>query len=1427
MRIWRWIKRLVIGFFIFLLTVLLLLQFSSVQTMLSEKVTTYLSEATQTNVTAERLKINPIEGIVLQNFNISEITGDTIAHIGALQISLRKNLFYLFTKEVDLSYLGAKDIQVNILRRLGEGKSNFGQFLAKLSSPKQGGKSGSPYTINLKELELSELHITNDDQNKGKIDKIYLKSGIVTINYLDLICNEYSIQSILLDSPKYKSHIYNEDCDITDELDIPVQPKSNNISQGEPLTITLQELVIDNGRFEKSNALLFTDGLLKDYLDYNNFFFEDINVLVNDFSLRDNTDVSLSLKSLSARDNTGFEIKNIKSDTIIITGNEAEIASYTIEMGNSFIQDRVSFSYASLGDFADFKDKVVINATLKDTKLYLNDLMHFVRSLNKSSFLKTNGKETIELNGRYFGRINNLAGRDVDIKMGNKLSLAGSFNTRDLLDPDNTVLNIRLDKFNTSMRRIKMIFPAFNPPENFYKLGSVTFTGRFDGYIEDFVAYGKLNSDLGSAALDMRLDITQGTNKANYSGTLNLRNFNLGRWSDNQDLGLVNFTSKVVDGRGLTLNTAKADLAASIQSLDFKKYKYKDFNLDGIIDKNTFNGIFKIEDPNLDLIFDGTFEYIDKKAFLNFKSDVKNLDLQALNLSKTPLSFKANMDISLSGSNLNDFLGKLDINDLRMTVKDSIYALDNILIHSRTSIKGGRELNLVSDLGTAYIEGQYDLPFVAKAMKRVIQTNYPYLTKTWSNDTGNQGDAQKFDFNINLNTSSNFLSLIGLDNSYFRRLNLKGRLDTYRNELSIASEVPYLRVGKDSLNELQLLVSSNSTSGAILLHVDSTFAFGRHFNPIDLQTNSVGETINFEFTTVKIIDTLENFDIRGQLTPHEKGYNLTLKDNLLVMLGTTWNIHPKNNIVIGKNYLNLNDMIISDGIRSIEINDINNNQGLSLDINNFNLNVINPLLKYEKMQFAGNMGISMRAQNVFVKENELSGYISVPKFLINGDQYGSIYIDVTKEVNDPIQANISIGDFLAIKATYDLGAKKVDSKIKLREAPLKLLEYLLKDGIKNTGGTIDGDMSLEGHIDSLDVNGTGMVHNGKTTIKYTGASYYFDKQKLKLTRDSIALNGVRIKDQNGNIGTVRGGLLHKMFRSFGVNAIISGNNVVALNTTKADNPDYYGFGVGRVTAEFKGLFDKMDMNITAVTGPGTKLYIPVDNSQLALNQSFIKFVKRNTNNVSTNTKAYNIGGVDVKMAMTITPDAEVSLIFNEARGDIIKGKGRGNLKIDITRQGDFEVFGDYEIEQGEYLFTVALLPVAKPFVVERGGRITWTGDPVNATIDMTAKYRTRTSVEPFIAEYLTLATANDQRLASQNTEVDVQLKLGGTLFKPEIKFNLNFPNLTGDVANFADSKLRILKNNELELNGQVLGLIVFNSFLPSNRVADAFGAAGI
>lgn len=1397
------------------------------QTYLSGKVTDYISDVTGTHVTAGKLKVSPFDGIVLQDFKVVEAGLDTMFHVRALSISLRKNLFYLLTNELDLSYFGVKGLNINITTEEGHKSSNISQFLQKLSGNPDPNKSGQPFKINVKNVELSDINIMIDDKNKGKRSQIYLSTGVIDVNYIDLLCSDFDINSMIFDRPTFRSYVYAYECAITDELDISQDPNAAASQDREPLNITLRELYIKDGFFGASNQFVQPDSRYSGMLDYSNFYFEKINVLLEDLRLSNGTDFFAKLKTLNARDNTGFTINQFSSDTIAITSNEIALKSYQLDMGKTMIKNHLRFSFADFSSFSQFTDAVVINAEFKETRIFLNDLVHFVRSLSTSSFIKNNGNEVIELNGRYFGKVNNLGGRDVDIKLGEKLSLAGSFNTRDLLDPDNTVLNIRLDKFNTSMRKIKMIIPSFNPPDNFYKLGTINFTGRFDGYLEDFVAYGKLRSDLGGAELDMRLDITQGTNKANYSGTLNLQNFNLGKWSDNADLGLVNFNSKVLDGHGLTLNTVKADLAATIKSLYFKDYQYKDVILDGKIDKNTFGGIFKVEDDNLNILFEGNFEYFENQAFLNFKSKVKKLDLFALNLSKSPLSFNADLDINLSGTGINDFVGDIDIREFDMKDKDTTYSLDNVYILSRLLAKCGKELKVESDLGTISVNGQYDIPNIVRSVKKILHTNYPAITKTWKADVAKLSTNQKFDFNIELKKSDNFLSLAGVDGLDFRDLSLKGKIDTYKDELSIASGIPYLNLKGNALLDIQVLVTSDNKAGDVLIHIDSAYAFNRPFNPIDLQTNLVGDIVKFELTTEKLIDSLENFDIKGELKPHPKGFNLTLAENLLVMLGTKWKIDNRNNIVFGEKYLSIDNFILSDGNRSIEFNDYNSNHGVSLDIANFNFDIINSFIHYDKMKFGGMTNLNARIKDVFGNEKEVSGYTQIENFTINNEKFGTVYLDITKNAKDPFKANLSIGDFLAIKGEYDEHDKSINSKIKLREAPMVILEFLLKDGIKNTKGYIDADLTFGGKTDALKIDGTGSVNKGSTTLIYTGTTYFFDNQKLRLSNTEINLDGAVITDINGNKGTIRGGLTHNLFRDFGVKATISGNNVVGLNTTKKDNPDYYGYGIGQLSAEFSGSFDKVDMKITAVTGPGTKLFIPVNNSQTSVSKSFIKFVNKDDYQNIENKKNFKLDGINIQMAMTITPDAEISIIFDEAKGDVIRGRGRGNMKIDITRQGEFEIFGDYEIESGQYLFTAPLVPVAKPFIVERGGKITWTGDPVNASLDITTKYRTRTSVEPFITEYITGTSEENRNLANQNTEVDVILRLGGSLFKPEINLGLAFPNLTGDIANFADSKLRLLQGNPQELNGQVLGLIVFNSFIQSNRMADVFGASGI
>ena len=96
-------------------------------------------------------------------------------------------------------------------------------------------------------------------------------------------------------------------------------------------------------------------------------------------------------------------------------------------------------------------------------------------------------------------------------------------------------------------------------------------------------------------------------------------------------------------------------------------------------------------------------------------------------------------------------------------------------------------------------------------------------------------------------------------------------------------------------------------------------------------------------------------------------------------------------------------------------------------------------------------------------------------------------------------------------------------------------------------------------------------------------------------------------------------------------------------------------------------------------------------------------------------------GVRVDMDLSIEKAAEMEIIFDEQAGDIIKGNGRGNIQLMVPRTGDFQMFGDYTIERGDYLFTLYNV-INKKFAINNGGSIHWSGDPYKAEIKLEAEY---------------------------------------------------------------------------------------------------------
>jgi hypothetical protein len=185
-------------------------------------------------------------------------------------------------------------------------------------------------------------------------------------------------------------------------------------------------------------------------------------------------------------------------------------------------------------------------------------------------------------------------------------------------------------------------------------------------------------------------------------------------------------------------------------------------------------------------------------------------------------------------------------------------------------------------------------------------------------------------------------------------------------------------------------------------------------------------------------------------------------------------------------------------------------------------------------------------------------------------------------------------------------------------------------------------------------------------------------------------------------------------------------------------------------------------------------------------------------------------GIDLNFDLEVTPDAEVQLIFDPKVGDIMKGRGSGNLNISLDPKGEFRISGDYVIEDGDYLFTLQNI-LNKPFSVENGGRITFNGDLDNAEIDIKAIYKLKASLYEIL---------QDDKFR-ERIPVECHINLSGKLFNPLVGFDIYLPMADEETRTY----LRNIITTEEERSRQFLYLLVMNSFYADPSYGTTFAAA--
>jgi hypothetical protein len=196
-------------------------------------------------------------------------------------------------------------------------------------------------------------------------------------------------------------------------------------------------------------------------------------------------------------------------------------------------------------------------------------------------------------------------------------------------------------------------------------------------------------------------------------------------------------------------------------------------------------------------------------------------------------------------------------------------------------------------------------------------------------------------------------------------------------------------------------------------------------------------------------------------------------------------------------------------------------------------------------------------------------------------------------------------------------------------------------------------------------------------------------------------------------------------------------------------------------------------------------------------------------------------GVDLNLQFALTPDAELQIIIDPIAGDKLSCRGSANLIVDLPPAGNPQIVGTYVVDSGTYFFSYQGL-LKKQFVIQKGSRIEFTGDPLNARLNLTAVYTAEATTYELVSNQSASMSADETKAAKTRRKINVLLKIEGELSEPALTFDIQIPSESSNaISSTATRQLQQIRQDPTELNKQVFGLLLFNSF-----IADQGGGGG-
>ena len=1176
----------------------------------------------------------------------------------------------------------------------------------------------------------------------------------------------------------------------------------DSTKQKTPLDLQINSLIIRNG--EISYRVLSRPSRP------GKFSADDINarnisahIIINRIT---DDSLNVKVKRIAFDERCGFKLKSL-SLSAIACRTKTKIENFKLELPATLIQiPSLQASYRMKNGQIEMPT-LQFDGSIKAPYISPSDLAVFVPTLTR---LNMRPALDIQFNGTGSSlTVNKISINTTD----GSLQLVANGGVKNY--PANPSWYTNIDQLKAGQQAISNIYAVAtgkNVPNIIERLGNVQITGYVGGDKKNIASEGKLNTSPGNLTLafDKRGD--------KITAHMETVRFNIGSLVNDNKLGHISANLNVH-------GSSKDNFAAQgrVYDFDYNGYKYRSLNLNATYRNKRLEGKANIDDPNVQLTAIGTFVNNGAKPNLQLKANIAHFEPNTLRLTDKwqQTAFAANIACDIKGSDINNADGSIELHDFAMRGPETEYNINNVSVKTGYN-NGNHFLDVDSDFGTININGHFSYNTIVRSVLNMVAAKLPTIPGLTHKP---QREFNDFTINASLNSTEWMNRLLGIPLEIHRPLNISGEIDDKNEKINLWCDVPSFTFNGNRFSDAFVNVESPSDTLKADIRIKKLADRGKY---MALHLNA-GASDNHLNTSLSFSNN-ERHPLKGIINSStvfakdEEGVSTAYIDVLpsrATIGDTTWHVAPSS-IIYSKNKLQVNSFSVSHDNQMLAINGTatkSENDSLLVTLNDIDVSYVLNLVNFHSVDFLGMASGEARIAGAFSEKPLLSADVIVKDFKFETGRMGTLYanvgynheegnIEINAVAKDEDNRWTDINGYVSPKHNY------IDLAIDAHRTRAEFMESFCGSFMDNVNADINGNVNVVGPLNNINLVGKAVV-DGSVRLSALNTTYWMRGDSVTFVPDEIKFKGDTLYDRNGNIGIMTGSIYHKHLTNLSYALKVKAKNLLAYDTHSFGDNTFYGTAYVTGDCDIKGKSGEVVIDIDAVPEKNSILvYNAADQSSIG-STDFITWKDNNVEETdSTDTEHNNKVDISTNIRLNFlincNPNATLKLIMDEKTGDYITLNGDGVLRASYFNKGSFDIYGNYIVDHGVYKLTIQNI-IKKDFTFQKGGSISFGGDPYNAALNLKALY---------VLNSVSLADLNIGRsFSNNNVRVNCLMNITGNPNSPKVDFDLDMPNMSNDIKQMVYSLL----NAEEEKNQQVLYLLAVGRFMAQNNNNNATG----